>query len=129
VTAKEQQKKTGKKGVSRLQCACALVGLLITLGAAGVLARAAFSVPSPAALMIRSEAVRPSTGGWVVDVVVSNQSDLAAAAVDIEGQVGEERSGASLDYVPGRGEKKASLVFSGPQRPIATLRVQGWSEP
>lgn len=79
--------------------------------------------------MIRSEAVRPSSGGWVVDVVVSNQGDLAAAAVDIEGQVGEERSGASLDYVPGRGEKKASLVFSGPQRPIATLRVQGWSEP
>ena len=65
----------------------------------------------------------------MVDVVVANQGDLAAAAVDIEGQVGGERSGASLDYVPGRGEKKASLVFSGPQRPNAALRVQGWSEP
>ncbi len=115
--------------MSRLQCACALAGFLITLGAAGVLARAAFSVPSPAALTIRSEAVRPSSGGWVVDVVVANQGDLAAAAVDIEGQAGGERSGASLDYVPGRGEKKASLVFSGPQKPNATLRVLGWSEP
>ncbi|MFS0740049.1 hypothetical protein ABC365_05490 [Brevundimonas sp. 3P9-tot-E] len=124
-----EKQKAGKKGVSRLQCACALIGLVITLGAAAVLARAAFSVPSPAALTIRSEAVRPSPGGWVVDVVVANQGDLAAAAVDIEGQVGGERSGASLDYVPGRGEKKASLVFSGPQRPNAALRVQGWSEP
>ncbi|WP_409019275.1 hypothetical protein [Brevundimonas vesicularis] len=128
MTDKEQQK-TGRKGVSRLQCVCALAGFLITLGAAGVLARAAFSVPSPAALTIRSEAVRPSSDGWVVDVVVANQGDLAAAAVDIEGQVGGERSGASLDYVPGRGEKKASLVFSQAGKPEPALRVLGWSEP
>jgi len=128
VTDKEKQK-AGKKGVSRLQCACALIGLVITLGAASVLARAAFSVPSPAALTIRSEAVRPSSSGWVVDVVVSNHGDLAAAAVDIEGQVGSERSGASLDYVPGWGEKKASLVFSQADKPEPALRVLGWSEP
>ena len=36
VTDKEKQK-ARKKGVSRLQCACALIGLVITLGAAGVL--------------------------------------------------------------------------------------------
>ena len=124
-----EKQKAGKKGVSRLQCACALAGFLITLGAAGVLARAAFSVPAPAALTIRSEAVRPSPGGWVVDVVVANQGDLAAAAVDIEGQVGGERSGASLDYVPGRGERKVSLVFSQADKPDPALRVLGWSEP
>lgn len=128
MTVKEQ-KKQGKRGVSRLQYACALAGFLVTLGAAAVLARAAFSVPAPAALTIRSEAVRPSPGGWVVDVVVANHGDLAAAAVDIEGQVGDERSGATLDYVPGRGEKKASLVLPGVERPEPTLRVLGWSEP
>ncbi|MGX1747973.1 hypothetical protein ACWIDZ_15715, partial [Brevundimonas sp. NPDC055311] len=62
-------------------------------------------------------------------VVVANQGDLAAAAVDIEGQVGGERSGASLDYVPGRGEKKASLVFSQADKPEPALRELGWSEP
>lgn len=118
-----------EKGVSRLQCACALIGLVLTLGAAGVLARATFLVPSPAALTIRSEAVRPSSDGWVVDVVVVNQGDLAAAAVDIEGQFGGERSSASLDYVPGRGEKKASMVFSQAHKPDPVLRVLGWSEP
>jgi len=128
VTDKKKQK-TGTGGVSRLQRACALAGFLITLAAAAVLARAAFTVPAPATLTIRSEAVRPSSGGWVVDVVVANHGDLAAAAVDIEGRVGDERSGASLDYVPGRGEKKASLVFSQTDKPDPALRVLGWSEP
>ena len=45
------------------------------------------------------------------------------------GRVGDERSGASLDYVPGRGEKKASLVFSQTDKPDPALRVLGWSEP
>jgi len=128
MTDKEKQK-AGKKGVSRLQCACALAGLVITLCAAAVLARAAFSAPSPPALTITSEAVRRSSYGWVVEVVVANRGDLTAAAVDIEGQVGDERSGASLDYVPGHGGKKASLVFSGAEKPDPALRVRGWSAP
>lgn len=128
MTGSETQK-TEKKGVSRLQCVCALAGFLLTLGAATVLAQAAFSVPSPAALTIRNEVVRPSSGGWVVDVVVTNEGELAAAAVEIEGRAGSERSIVSLDYVPGRGEKKASLVFSLTDKPDPTLRVLGWSEP
>ncbi len=118
-----------KKSVSRLQACCAIAGLVVLLGAVAVLASAAFSKPSPADLTITRDDIRPSAGGWVVDIVVANHGDLAAAAVDIEGRSGDERSGVSLDYVPGRGEKKASLVFSGAQKPEPRLRVLGWSEP
>lgn len=103
--------------------------MVVTLSAAFILAQAAFSTPAPATLNVRSEAVRRAPAGWVVDVVVANQGDLTAAAVDIEGRVGEERAAASLDYVPGRGETRASLVFPGPDRPEPSLRVLGWSEP
>ncbi|WP_303717760.1 hypothetical protein [Brevundimonas naejangsanensis] len=115
--------------MSRLQACCAIAGLVVLLGAVAVLASAAFSKPSPADLTITRDDIRPSAGGWVVDIVVANHGDLAAAAVDIEGRSGDERSGVSLDYVPGRGEKKASLVFSGAQKPEPRLRVLGWSEP
>jgi len=126
--APKRDQKRGK-GVTRLQWACALAGLVVTLAAAGVLALSAFSSPAPATLHITSETVRRSTQGWVVDVLVSNRGDLTAAAVDIEGQVGDQRASTSLDYVPGRGETRASLVFSGEERPEPTLRVLGWSEP
>lgn len=115
--------------MSRLQWACALAGLVVTLAAAGVLALSAFSAPAPATLHIRSETVRRSTQGWVVDVVVSNRGDLAAAAVEIEGQVGDQRASSSLDYVPGRGETRGSLMFSEGERPKPALRVLGWSQP
>lgn len=115
--------------MSRVQACCAVAGAIVLLGAVAVLASAAFSKPSPANLTIRSDDVRASAGGWVVDVVVVNEGDLAAAAVDIEGQFGDERSNVSLDYVPGKGEKRASLVFSGAQKPEPRLRVLGWSEP
>ncbi|MET4685146.1 hypothetical protein [Brevundimonas faecalis] len=126
---KEKAQKQRKAGVSRLQRACALAGLLITLGVIGVLAREAFSVPAPAILTVKAEAARPAQAGWIVEVTVANQGDLTAAAVDIEGEAAGERATATLDYVPGQGRKKASLVFSTNERPEPKLRVLGWSEP
>lgn len=127
--SRSKKEEKGRKRASRLQCASAFAGLLITLGAMGVLAAAAFKTPLPAALTIRAEALRPSAGGWVVDVVVANHGDLTAAAVDIEGEVGGEKASASLDYVPGHGEKRASLVFAAKDRPEPVLNVLGWSQP
>ena len=112
-----------------MQRACALAGLLITLGVIGVLALEAFSAPSPAILTVRAEAVRSAPAGWIVEVTVANQGDLTAAAVDIEGEATGERATATLDYVPGHGRKKASLVFSTNERPEPKLRVLGWAEP
>ncbi|MET4682693.1 hypothetical protein [Brevundimonas faecalis] len=114
---------------SRLQCLCALAGFITTLAAGVVLARAAFSAPSPPELIIQAESMHPSSAGWVVEVVVVNQGDLAAAAVEIEGEASGERAGATLDYVPGGGEKKAGLVFATRDRPEPRLRILGWSSP
>lgn len=127
--AVKTKQKQGAGRPSRLQCACALAGFLVTLATALILARAALSDPPPATLTIAAESFRPTGGGWVVDVVIVNHGGRAASSVDVEGQVGEQLAGATLDYVPGGGKKKASLVFTTPTRPDPALRVLGWSEP
>lgn len=83
----------------------------------------------PPDLIVEAEAVRRGAGGWVLDVTVANRGDLTAAAVEVEGVSGGETANATLDYVPGHGSKAAALVFTGDERPRATLRVLGWSSP
>lgn len=114
---------------SRLQGLCALVGLVVTLAAIVVLARSAFAHQSPPDLSVRPETPRPVASGWAVEVRVLNKGDMTAAAVEIEGEFEGERARASLDYVPGRGEKRATLVFSSSVKPQARVRVMGWSAP
>lgn len=126
---KEQPARKGKAEVSRLQSLCALLGGAITLAAVAILARAAFTELTPADLSVHYDAARPSASGWVVEVSVTNHGDLTAAAVDIEGDAGGRQATATLDYVPGHGSKKASLVFAGSDRPEPRLRVLGWSAP
>ncbi|MBB4798332.1 uncharacterized protein (TIGR02588 family) [Brevundimonas bullata] len=114
---------------SRLQALCAFLGLIVTLAAIVVLARSAFAHQSPPDLSVRTEAPRPVASGWAVEVRVLNKGDMTAAAVEIEGESEGERAQASLDYVPGRGEKRATLVFSSSAKPQARVRVMGWSDP
>ncbi|MNE75356.1 hypothetical protein D3C80_1715070 [compost metagenome] len=67
--------------------------------------------------------------GWALEVKVLNNGDMTAAAVEIEGEADGEKSGATLDYVPGHGEKRATLVFSSEEKPRARVRITGWSDP
>lgn len=118
-----------RRTVSRLQCACALAGFLVTVFVIGLLARSAFGDMEPPDLSAHAVSMRRSSIGWIVTVKVTNGGDLTAAGVEIEGEVGDERVGTTLDYVPGHGEKQATLVFTAADRPAPQLRIAGWSEP
>ena len=114
---------------SRLQKVCALAGLVVTCGVVAILAASALSDASPPDLSIRVEAVRRGAEAWRVEARVTNEGDLTAAAVQIEGQTGAERAEAVLDYVPGHGSRTVTLVFGGHERPRPRLRGSGWSSP
>jgi len=118
-----------RKGISRLQALCAALGLMITLGAVVVLVRSVLLDQSPPDLTVQAEAFRRIESGWAVDVKVMNRGDQTAAAVEIEGEAAGGRVGATLDYVPGHGEKAAVLVFASDERPQPLLRIRGWSSP
>ena len=111
-----------------LQWGMALLGAVITLTAIGIVVWEALQPSSPPALGARIVAVQSTAAGHVATVRVQNDGDDTAAAVDIEGVLGDQTATATLDYVPGRGRAKAYLRFDAdPSR--AAVAVKGWSAP
>lgn len=128
---KRSPKKTSVKSEAPwMQRACAFLGLLVTVATIIVLGQAAFADPRDPELSIEPLAMRNSSAGWLVEVRVANIGDLTAAQVEIEGEAGGVLSGATLDYVPGRGSKDAVLIFpTSPADAEPRLRIRGWSTP
>lgn len=111
-----------------LQWGMALLGAVITLTAIGIVVWEALQPTAPPALSARIVAVDVTAAGQVATVRVQNDGDDTAAAVDIEGILGDQTATASLDYVPGHGHAKAYLRFDADPR-AAAVSVKGWSAP
>jgi len=111
-----------------LQWAVAALGGLITLAVVAVVLWGAMQPSRPPALSARIVAVETTPAGHVAEVEVRNDGLDTAAAVDIEGVLGDQTATATLDYVPGRGHAKAYLRFDEDPR-TAAVSVKGWSAP
>ena len=111
-----------------LQWAVAALGGLITLAVVAVVLWEAMQPSRPPALSARIVAVETTPAGHVAEVEVRNDGLDTAAAVDIEGVLGDQTATATLDYVPGRGHAKAYLRFDADPR-AAAVSVKGWSAP
>ena len=122
---------------SALEWTMALLGALIALALLGFIGWEALSGANdgPAILAVRAERIVPAQGGFVTEVKVENLSDSTAAAVQIEGVLkqGEavvETSRATIDYVPGRGSRRAGLAFTrDPSGHRLEVRATGYQEP
>lgn len=125
-------KSSGAKSVPALEWAAAAIGLLMLFGLCFVLLREVGSgndreVPI---LSAKIEHVTRTPTGFAADVVVANRSRQTAAAVKIEGKLGNEHASATLDYVPGRSEARGGLIFAGdPRASQVELRVVGYELP
>lgn len=106
----------------------AALGGAVTLAAVGVIAWEALQPAVPPALTARIVSVQTTAAGHVAEIEVRNAGSDTAAAVDIEGVLGDQTATATLDYVPGRGEATAFLRFDADPR-AADIRVKGWSAP
>ncbi len=114
----------------------AIFGLLLVLAMLGVLTYEALGAgESPPDIANRVVAVRPVTGGYLVQVEVRNRGDETTAGLTVEGTLkqGErdvETSEATLDYVPGRSTREAGLFFTeDPQLYQFELRALGYQKP
>lgn len=106
-----------------LEWAAAAAGALIALALLFAIGREALfgnadTVPLLSAAVV---GVHATPHGHVVEVRVSNASSRTAAAVKVEGKAGSETREATIDYVPGRSQAEAGLIFR--QRPQG-LKVQ-----
>lgn len=111
-----------------LQWAMAALGAVVTAGVIAIVVHEAVQPPAPPVLSARLIEARPTPAGWIAEIQVDNAGDDTAAAVEVEGVLGDQTAHAALDYVPGRGHARASLRFDDDPR-AARLRVSGWSEP
>ena len=100
-----------------LEWAAAAAGALIALALLFAIGREALLGNADAVPLLSAEVVRvhATAHGHVVEVRVSNASSRTGAAVKIEGKVGDETREATIDYVPGRSQAEAGLIFR--QRP------------
>ena len=114
-----------------LQIGMALLGACLLLGSLGIVINSALG-PQRQAMVEVQELGRDVLGGRTrVVVEASNGGDITASAVMIEGR-GANGDGATvtLDYVPGRSRKTATLTFAGDlgAAPV-TLQAKGWVDP
>jgi uncharacterized protein (TIGR02588 family) len=111
-----------------LQWTMAVLGAVVTLTAIGIVVWEAVQPTASPALSARIVEIQSTDAGHVATIRVQNDGDQTAAAVDIEGVLGDQTATASLDYVPGHGHAKAYLRFDADPRP-ASVSVKGWSAP
>ena len=122
------KRKSEDPGRPVLQWVMAVAGAVVTLSAIGIVAWEALQPSSPPALSARIVAVETTAAGHVAVVRVQNDGDDTAAAVQIEGVLGDQTATASLDYVPRHGHAEAYLRFDSDPR-AASVSVKGWSAP
>lgn len=118
-------------GAPLLEWVAAALGLVLTLGVMGVIARDAFVSSAGLApdLAVAATRVRPGGGGFLLEFEVRNQSPITAAQATIEGKLpGGETSTATIDYVPGRSARRGGLFFTEDPRGVE-LRVLGFQDP
>lgn len=111
-----------------LQWCAAAVGLAVTLTAIGIVLWEALQPPSVSRLTARIEDAVVVPGGHVAQVRVFNNGDDTAAAVLVEGVVGDEVSRVTIDYVPGHGHADGHLQFASDPR-NAAVQVRSWAAP
>jgi uncharacterized protein (TIGR02588 family) len=124
--------KTQPASTPVLEWIAAGLGLLAILFVVGVIGREAL-IDEPTqlpALEVRATRVVSNAAGFVVEFEVVNQASGTAAAVEIEGQSGDETSSATLDYVAGNASAKGGLFFKhDPRRQKLELRALGFQTP
>ena len=112
------------------QWVVAAIGLVVTLGAVGLMVFELFQQERPPTLIPRIVEVQATPAGYVAEVEVRNDGSDTAAGVELEGVQGPVTASATLDYVPGRGSATAFLRFpADPRTAPPALSIKGWSAP
>jgi uncharacterized protein (TIGR02588 family) len=105
------------------------LGLLLTLAVLAIMLREGMGPGGPAVIEPALHAVHGGPGAWRAEVEVRNTGAATAAAVEIEGRLGDETAAATLDYVPAGGRETVTLGFAADPRAGLELHARGWSEP
>jgi uncharacterized protein (TIGR02588 family) len=105
----------------------AMIGVLVWEGLSGT--------EGPPEIRLTVETAHPTAGGHLVTFVARNTGGSTAAAVRIEGALGDpgapvETSVVVLDFLPQGGERRGGLFFTRDPATLAlALRAEGFAAP
>lgn len=112
-----------------------LSGLLVLAVLAFTIRESMVDPGTPPVIVVRVEKIVAVSGGYRVEFRARNRGHTTAAGVTVEGSLarnsGEpEKSEATLDYVPARGERKGGLFFTNdPRGRPLSVRARGYDVP
>lgn len=120
-----------------LEWLVSLLGLVVVLGALGLLVHEAMAPATPPdpTLRVRVREVSRATDGWRVEVEAENHGRGSATALEVAATLTPPRgppetATATLDHLAGDGTADLTLMFrSDPRQGQLELTVGGWSEP
>lgn len=120
-----------KDPIPALEWIAAALGLLVFLGLIAVLVREAVTsgLDDVPRLSARIESVTPVADHYVAQIVIANASGQTAAAVQVEGKLGDETATATFDYVPGKSEARGGLLLKSDPRAGLEVSVVGYELP
>jgi uncharacterized protein (TIGR02588 family) len=129
--------KSESAGTSPLEWFAAAIGLILLIFTFLVIGREAMMSETDQIPTLETKVVRivPISTGFVVEFEAVNRSSATAAAVEIEGVLGDpshpaETSGATLDYVAGDSSARGGLVFrNDPRKLPLAIRARGYQTP
>ena len=120
---------------SRWEFAVGALGALLVIATVAFLAwQAATDDGSPPDIVVRVDSISPATDGWRVELTARNLGGTTAAQVLVEGELRApgaepEKGEVMIDYIPGRSERRAGLLFRGDPRRGLDLRARGYDLP
>ncbi|AQR62974.1 hypothetical protein BZG35_15905 [Brevundimonas sp. LM2] len=118
-----------------LEWLVALIGLVVVIGALGVLVQEALLPATPPDPILRVRDVSRAAGGWRVEVEAENRGRATAMALEVNATLTPptgppETAAATVDYLGGGSTADLTLMFkTDPRRGELELTVGGWSEP
>ena len=128
------QKKSS--GTPMLEWIASAFGLLLAVGVVSLVVWDIFSQDgSPPAVLVERGDVTAYEGGFTLEIRARNASAETAAQVEIEGVLKQgnqtlETARSTIDFVPGKSERRAGLFFTRDPREFELqLRALGYAEP
>lgn len=135
-TDTEQRGAHGNGEVSPWEWLVAAVGLVLVVGTIGyMLYHAIAGGNAPPQIEVEVMSIEQSGEGFLVSFTATNQGDMAAADVVIEGQLRDdsgilETSAATFAYVPAGSTREGGLYFAqDPRQFRLEVRAKGFERP
>lgn len=132
----QQQARGGKRKIPLIEWIASLLGLVLVVGAAGMMIYYAFDQQDiPPRLRAESDGVTATGGRYLLEFTVYNDGGSTAATVNIAGSLKRggriiESASVTFDYVPAGSSASGGMFFAhDPRRYRIELDANSYMEP